>query len=454
MSYVRLLSTLALCVVLDRVAAAQDQDPLARIAALAQAQIDAQRTPGLGLAILHHGELTFAGGFGFADLENEVPVTELTVFRIGSVTKQFTAAGVLRLVEDGSLGLDTRVDTLIDDFDFQGRAVLVRHLLNHTSGIPSYTDLNERWMAHLHEDLDPDEILDLVEGMPFHFEPGERFEYNNSGYVMLGQLIEEVSGKSWNDWLREQLCEPLDLTSIRYGSEDEIIPHRAQGYQRRRGGGFDNDIRFSMTHPHGAGALVATPADLVHWSRALLNGEVLSPRGLIDMTTPQKLNDGKAIDYGFGLQLGKLDDLAMISHGGGIFGFVTYLAAFPDADLHIAVNANCDGIDVGGLSLDIARILLDMPVTAPLDLPLSDAELAHCAGRFEGPLKATVRSRGARLFLQGDGQAEVPLLHQGDLRFRATFDDALSIQFDPAGDRAHGFVLTQGGADQPFTRVD
>lgn len=433
--------------------ATADPELVSGIEALVRAPVDTGKVPGISVAVLKDGEVLLARGFGLAELENEVPADERTVYRIASVTKQFTAACILRLVEDGLLELDDLAAKHVPEFDFQGREVTIRHLLTHTSGIPSYTDLDEAWTSRLHEDLTEMQILEMTEGMPYHFEPGARFEYDNTGYVMLGSIVESVTGSPWHEFLVQDVLAPLDLPSIRYGDEDVVIKRRAQGYERGPGG-FRHDIRFSMTHPAAAGALVSNIVDLARWSRALATGRVVSAQAYDAMTTPYVTNDGTDTGYGFGIGRADIDDVQASGHGGGIFGFGSYLLAVPDHDLHVALIANAGGVDHGAIAREIARLVLDLPAPEVLDLPVAVADLARCPGRYEGMMKATVTAEGGQLFVQPEGQGRFGLRHQGDLRFRASFDPEVEIRFDVQGEQVTGFFLKQAGMDLRFRRVE
>ncbi len=341
------------------VAATRDQEELReRIEGLIARTLEQPGAVGLSVAVAIGDELVLAGGYGIAEAEHGVPVDVDTLFRIGSVTKQFTAAAVMRLVEQEELTLEDLLNDHLPDFPTQGHEVSILHLLTHTSGIKSYTSLGERWLKTVPLELTHEELLTLLRGESFDFAPGERFLYNNTGYYLLGMIIEEVTGKSYADHLRAGLLSPLGLTRTRYGSNMELIENRAQGY-RMIDGELANDALIGMSQPGAAGAILSTAQELVQWQLALVGGEVVSPQSYELMTTPYVLNDGKETKYGFGLGLGAHAGQRAVRHGGGINGFNSMLAYYPEAQLSVAVISNSEACSAGSLAHAIAKALLE-----------------------------------------------------------------------------------------------
>ena len=249
--------------------AARGQEPrqlVAYVDSVANAAVAARRTAGVSVAVVKGGRTLLAKGYGFADLENDIPATPATVYRIGSITKQFTAAGIMRLAEQGKLSLDDTVQRFLPAFPTQGNRVTIRHLLNHTSGIRSYTSLGPKFGRVTRLDLVPDSLVALFSGEPFDFKPGDAWRYNNSGYFLLGMIIEKVSGKSYAQYVQDEFFKPLGLNSTVYCDQAPIIKRRAQGYNPRPGGGFVNAEPLSMTQPYAAGSLCSTVTDLAAWA--------------------------------------------------------------------------------------------------------------------------------------------------------------------------------------------
>jgi CubicO group peptidase (beta-lactamase class C family) len=264
---------------------------------IAQQELATGRVAGLTIAVARNGELILDKGYGYADLENELPATARSVYRIGSITKQFTAAAILRLVDEGKLSLDDELTKFLPDYFTGGRKITIHHLLTHTSGIKSYTSLGPKWRTKMRLDLTHDELVGLFMDEPFDFEPGEKYLYNNSGYYLLGMIIEKITGQSYGDYLEEVFFRPLGLESTRYCDETPLIRYRARGYAPSLTG-LVNAQPISMNQPYAAGSLCASAADLVRWQEALSGGEVVSGTSYELMTTPAMLNDGSPTNYG------------------------------------------------------------------------------------------------------------------------------------------------------------
>lgn len=342
---------------------AQDRSDRALVSyvdSVANAAIAQHRTPGVSVMIVKHGKTVLAKGYGYADLENDVPATPATVYRIGSITKQFTAAGIMRLMEQGKLSLDDTLQKFLPNFPAQGNHVTIRHLLNHTSGIKSYTSL-PRWQKVMRIDLVPDSLVALFENEPFDFKPGDRWLYDNSGYFLLGMIIEKVSGKPYAQYVQDEFFTPLGLEGTVYCDEAPLIKHRARGYVPKPNGQFENAAPLSMTQPYAAGSLCSTVADLATWTAALSSGKVVSAASYKQMTTPLTLNDGKPLNYGFGLGVGKLRGHRQISHNGGINGFVSELHHYVDDSVITVVLTNVESATAPQLEKVIAARALGIP---------------------------------------------------------------------------------------------
>jgi len=335
------------------------QDPDKLTGAIDGAVVDATRDAtfvGLSVAVAKDDVVVFARGYGLAEAEHGVAADEDTMFRIGSITKQFTAAAVCRLVERFELDLDENLDTYDVAFPVQGRSVTLRHLLTHTSGIPSYTDF-EAWRRTGPLELTHEELLGQVRDKPFQFEPGTAFNYNNTGYYLLGVVLERVTGDTYSDHLHGTLFGPLGLARTRYDSNADLIPNRAQGY-RMVDGRLANDEPIGLSQPGAAGALASTARDLVAWDVALRTGKVVEPATYAEMTTPYMLANATEVPYGLGLFLNDRNGARCVSHGGGIHGFNSILAHYPDAGISIAVLSNCENFSAEAVEASLAALLL------------------------------------------------------------------------------------------------
>ncbi|NZA26204.1 serine hydrolase [Luteimonas sp. SJ-92] len=297
------------------------------------------QAPGMAVLVARGDEVLFRGACGRASLELDVPLAPEQVFRIGSVTKQMSAAAVLKLAEDGRLALHEPLTKYVPGYP-GGDAITVAMLLDHTSGIRSYTDIPGAMAGPVRLDVTTAELIDAFKDQQPDFAPGEGWSYNNSGYVLVGAVIEAASGMSWHAYLQDALFAPLGMAHTRYGNAAEgVIPGHVSGYTRI-GERWAAANPLSMTQPHAAGALVSTVDDLLRWNRALHAGRVLHEDSYRRMVTPA----GKAAehDYGYGIVAGTLRGQPVLQHGGGIFGFSSYLLYLPDSDLSVAVLYNAD----------------------------------------------------------------------------------------------------------------
>lgn len=423
----------------------------AKIDAIAAEHLAKPGAAGLSIAVASKGKVLLAKGYGVADAEFDVPADASTMFRIGSVTKQFTAALILRYVEQGKLTLDDELSKYLPQFPQHGHEVNIRQLLNHTSGIPSYTDVGEAWERVWPLELDHAQLLALVSDKMFDFEPGEDWRYNNTGYYLLGMLIEKIGGAPYGEVLQKELFGPLGLKQTRYDSNIELIKGRAQGYTLNDGK-LVNDQAIGMGQPGAAGGLISTGSDLLRWEMALVGGKVIDAKSFALMSTPTVLPDGRDTHYGFGLMLGQFAGFPRIQHGGGIFGFNSMLLCLPKQDLYVAVISNGEPISSAEIADAVSYAALAIVKPTAKDETIPAELLALLPGQYSIPaikLDATLSAKDGKLWLQATGQDAFRLLFQGGLEFRAEFDSDVRVAFRADG---KGFELNQGGGKFDATR--
>ena len=405
--------------------------------------------PGAAVAARRRGELIHARGYGLANLEWRQPIDADTVFRIGSITKQFTAAAIMKLAEAGALDLDDPIERHLPDYPAGARRITVRQLLNHTSGIKSVTGLPE-WRDLMTRALVMADMIGVFKDLPLDFEPGERFVYNNSGYILLGAIIERLTGQTYGEHLRQTFFEPLGMSGSSYLHDRPVTPRRAAGYERR-GREIFNAAPIEMSWPHGAGALGSTITDLLRWTRALHAGEVVSPASFAAMTTPTVLSDGTRVNYGFGLRLLDYRGRRHIGHTGGINGFVSNLVHWPDEDLTIVVLSNLVPFATEQVTYGLARRVLALPdATGAAAVALGEAQLAACAGLYkDGPAQLGLRVEAGVLI--GDwpapGARFRPIAAD---RFSPEKDPEVALRFSDLAEGAYRQVTIEGYGD-PMT---
>jgi CubicO group peptidase (beta-lactamase class C family) len=389
---------------------------------------------GLSVAVARGDELIVDRGYGIADLEWNTPVDASTIFRIGSMTKQFTGAAILKLAEQGKLGLDDPLSRYVPEFDTGGRVVTIRQMLNHTSGIPEYT-MQPGFFGRLSLiDVSDAELLQLVSGKPFDFEPGAGWRYSNTNYYLLGMVIAKASGRPYAAFMQDAFFTPLGLAHTRYGSEREIIPHRAQGYAFNPDtGSHSNDAAISMNTPGAGGALVSSAGDLVRWQIALTNGRAIRPASFEQMiASPVQTEQGNAL-YGLGLMVDHRDGQRVITHGGGINGFGGVLSWLPDSGLRVAVISNSEALSGGVVERRIIAALTSDEPPAPRTTPQPGSEAA--LRKFIADIVAGTPDYSTMSQLGADAtRAMLPQLQQiykdlGPLR-SLTFTEVTLLDFD------------------------
>jgi D-alanyl-D-alanine carboxypeptidase len=342
-------------------ATAAESADQAAIGAQVQAVIDeALARPeavGLSVAVARGGVVIVEQSAGLADIEHGVQANVDTLFRVGSLTKMFTAAAVMRLLEQGKLSLDDDVRVRLPNAPTQGRAVTIRQMLTHTSGLPNITSQPEFRRSAARE-MTIDELMAIVEGAPFEFEPGVRWNYSNTNYLLLGPMIEAADGRPYAQFLETEFFAPLGLTHTRHDSEREIIRNRAQGYDFDPGVGPRNDALIATSNPGAGGGLLSTAGDLVHWSMALASGRAVQPASYVQMVDSAVPTGVPGMSYGFGLGVFDQQGRTRLSHFGAINGFTAVLSWYPEDDLHIAVISNSTAVASDPLEIEIAAAIL------------------------------------------------------------------------------------------------
>jgi CubicO group peptidase (beta-lactamase class C family) len=398
---------------------------------------------GISIAVAQDGRVILARGYGFANLEHSVPVTPDTPFHICSISKNIETAVLLQLVEQGKLSLDDDIRKYIPDAPTHRRKVTVAQLLNHTSGIFSFTSLpdadeNER------RDLTHEQVLALIQKKAPDFKAGARWRYNNSGFYIAGMIIERVTGLDYGTYSRQQIFEPLGMSSVRMCDARMIVPHLASGYALDHGK-LVNAKFIDWKLPFAAGAICATAVDLLNWQSALDTGKVLKSASLALMRRATKLSDGASIDYGLGTRLGSLAGHRVLGHTGGGGGFRTVLENFPDDHLTIVVLVNTEGGPAVSIAAAIARAALRIPERPLLDLPLSAQEVSALPGTYdsdEGPVTLFVRN-GKLRFSPGSSPESIPLLRQAENIYAV--DENNEVQFLVRNGHAQWGVHYSGG---------
>ena len=425
--------------------AARAQDLLPKFDEYAQAAARAERFSG-AILVARDGKVLVSKGYGMADVENDVPNTPETKFRLGSLTKQFTAAAVLLLQERGKLSVQDSVCKYVAPCPEAWQPVTLHHLLSHTAGVPNFTNpaAFPDYVRTKREPTTVEALIGRFRDRPLDFKPGENWNYSNSGYVLLGHVVEKVSGKSYESFLRENIFEPLKMTSTGYDHADEVVKRRARGYAAGPDGGVVNASHIDMSIPFAAGGLYSTVGDLYLWDQALYTEKLLKKSSLDAMFTAVRN------DYGYGFGVRKLFNRRVASHGGGIEGFSTTINRFPDDRVTVIVLSNYEAARSGVVARDLAAVAFgekyELPVervVVKVDPKIYDAY----AGEYElePTFVFTITREGDRLMMQATGQGKTELFPTSETNFFPKVVRAdITFVKDAAG-RVTSLILNQNG---------
>jgi len=342
-----------------------------RVDGFVRAEMARQKVPGIGLAIVKGGQVLKMSGYGEANVEHHVPVTPETIFQSGSLGKQFTSTLIMLLVEDGKLELDRSIATYLPNAPDAFKAITVRHLLTHTSGIPDYTED----LLDYRRDYTEDELVAKAFTLKLEFPPGSRWNYSNTGYVLLGVIASKVGGKFYGDQLRERLFAPAGMTTARIITEEDIVPNRAAGYRLARGELKNQNWVAPKLNTTADGSLYFSVRDLVAWERVVRTGAILKRESWAQVFAPARLTSGRPYPYGMGWALDTVGRQPVRQHGGAWQGFKTQLTRYLGDDMTIIVLANASQANPGRFVDSIAPIYNPMLVR-PKPAPIADRDPA------------------------------------------------------------------------------
>lgn len=397
------------------------------------------------IVISKEGKTIFSKSIGFSSIDSSgnSAATSQTRYRIGSITKVFTATLVFQLIEENKLFLHSPLSDYFPEFP-NATGITVELLLNHRSGLYNFTN-DPSYMEWMTEEKTPSEMRQLMSGYPPDFAPDEQYAYSNSNYVLLGYILEKVSGKSYSDLLRERITGKIGLNDTYYGGKTNHEDHESFSYY------FDNGWKqlpeTDMSIPHGAGAIVSTPADLTRFSNALFSGQLISKNNLGKMII---IRNG----YGLGIVHLPFEEYDGYGHDGAIDGFGSILIHFPDNHLSIAYCSNGQNYPMNEIIYGVQCILFDKPYTLPTfrTVQLTADELKHFPGSYfcaALELVVSIRLEQDTLMAQAEGQDPFPLSPSNSNTFH--FDPAgIVIEFNETND---GFLLIQGGQEFGFVKV-
>jgi CubicO group peptidase (beta-lactamase class C family) len=435
----------------------------AAIDALSERYMAAAHVPSIVVLIDRGGETVYSGSFGIANIAYDLTPSIDTPYAIGSITKSFTALAVLQLVHAGRIDLEAPVAAYLDDYDGPAASVPVRRLLDHTNGIPNYTNDIPELRTRLERDaFSREQMLETFRSLPLEFAPGDKFDYTNSGYYLLGLIVEAVSGLDYYEYLRENVFVPLDMKHTYSGNRAEVIEFPAGGYDVTEAG-YVNAPPWSHLVPFSAGSLISTASDLVRYRRGVFHSDHFAPALRELMISTRPMNDGTENTYSLGaLVIGESHGHRKYAHAGDIWGFSADHAYYPAEDLTIVIVANrqIEAPAISSLEQKIARVVFGIAQPEIRDLDLGKDELDSYAGNYDlhpfvfGPSRYGFIAHDGKLHLRfggvDAGGPALPLLAQGNGVFRASFDDEWVFSFHPESDGDRALRLESDYRDGTF----
>jgi CubicO group peptidase (beta-lactamase class C family) len=395
------------------------------------------------------GKILASKGYGMANYELDVPNGPQTKFRLGSDTKQFTAMAIMQLQEQGKLKAEDPIKKFLPDFP-NGETITIHHLLTHTSGIPSFTEFPD-YVSTMALPSPVEKTVERFKNKPLEFAPGEKYNYSNSGYILLGYLIEKISGKSYEAFLKENIFDPLQMKDSGYDHSTDVLKNRAAGYELS-GGEIYNASYIDMTIPHAGGALYSTVEDLYKWDRALYTEKLVKKSALEKIFTPFKNN------YAYGWLIGAFKGHKSISHDGGINGFTTNIARYVNDDACVVVLNNFGTAFTGKISQDLAAILFGEKYELPKKKKIAQVDpkvTDDFIGKYQGPMGLLVVTKeGRRLFVEIEGRQKFEVFPESETRFFLEIAEIeISFVKDDKG-KVSQLILHYGGQDIPAKKIE
>jgi len=401
------------------------------------------------ILIAQNGEILLSKGYGMANIEQDVPNIAETKFRLGSVTKQFTAMAIMQLQEKGLLTVKDPLTKFIPDYP-NGEKITIHHLLTHTSGIPNITDLPELQNIKTLNSL-VEKTIEVFKHKPLDFKIGEKYQYSNSGYILLGYIIEKVSGKSYEAYLKENIFDPLDMKDSGYDHHRTILKHRASGYFPGKDGVVNAEY-IDMSIPHGGGGLYSTIEDMYRWDRALYTEKLVKKSSLDKMFKPFKN------DYGYGWKIEQQLNRKCIRHAGGIEGFAAQISRYPEDNACVIVLSNFQHAPVNDISRDLAAILFGENYELPADQKIVEVDPGIYDAyvgtyEFEPDNVLNVTKEDNRLFIAPPGQPEVEIFPESETKFLVkAFDAKITFVKNESGEVTK-LIFHVGGNDMSAKKI-
>lgn len=401
----------------------------------------------LSVLVAKGDEIVYQKTIGYANAEKKIMADNTTIFRIGSVSKQFYASAILKLVEEGKINLDDPLTKYIKDFP-RGDEVTIHHLLTHTSGIKSYTDEPE-FIDNVADPIEIEKLMTKIKTLGYDFDPGASWKYNNSAYAIIGYIVAQVSGMTADEFLAKNVFNPADMKRSGIYYNDKKYENEALGYSNATGT-VQRSLDWDMTWAGGAGNLYSTAEDLLKWNRQLFGAKFINEASIAKAHAKVKLNDGSDYPYGYGWGFGDYKQLDMIAHSGGLHGFLTNLAYYPTIDATIVVLSNCSApknVVPGDLTNKLADIFLKEYLKENQEIAVNTKEYDKYAGKYVYPGGAimTITSKNDKLMAQLPGQQKFQIYPKAEhVFFWKVVDAEITFHLDENGNVEYGMHKQNG----------
>mgnify|MGYP000247624911 CR=1 FL=1 len=384
---------------------------------------------GVSALVAKDGKVIYRKAFGKANLELDVDMTSENVFEVGSITKQFTSVAILMLLEEGKLSLEDDITKYVPDYPTDGNKITIHNLLTHTSGIKNYTSMPSFGKV-MTIDESPLKFINFFKNEPLDFKPGEKYAYSNSGYFLLGYIIEKASGMSYSKFIKERIFDKIGMSSSYYGSHSKLIKNRASGYQKR--GEYSNAVYISLTLPYAAGSIMSTVDDMLKWQTAITTDVFVKEATIDKAFTNYTLNNGDKINYGYGWSLDELNGVSTIEHGGAIPGYLSMGVFVPSKNVYVIVFSNCGCQSPTNTALKIAALAIDKPMFK-LDskIKLSKEQLNKWVGayQFDNDVVRFITLKEGQLYSKREGSPKSFKIHPTSSNTFSFEDGLISYKF-------------------------
>jgi|SRR5450432_1351778 CubicO group peptidase (beta-lactamase class C family) len=404
--------------------------------------------PGCVVLIAKKGKIIYKKAFGAADLELKVAMQPYMIFRLGSITKQYTAVAILQLVEQRKISLQDSIQKFIKNFPYKGQTITIENLLTHTSGIIDYQKLDVHIPFSWRIDFPAKQIVDSLANRPLEFIPGTQFSYSNSNFFLLGYIIEIASGMPYPEYMQQNIFVPLGLLKTYYDYTNEIIPNRVRGYSRSDSGKYQNAEYIGMSQAYSAGALMSNAEDLFNWHQALYTGKIIKTETLEKAFTPFKLTDGSFTKYGYGWYINPTDGIKSIEHAGRIEGFRSNEMYLPDQDIFITTLLNCENDKTLLLANSIAALAIGKSTQG--NVLVNDNILNTYLGVYQmvsNPKRTIIIAKEfEQILVQFSQSTNIPMIPLTETKFRLQgVNPPATIEFVKENDKVIKLIVSQNG---------